>query len=163
MELRKLLRSSLVFISLIIAASCTASEYSNPPASLTQSDLEGTWEAHYKGMATGTDILVLRADGTFKQKYDSADGFTFETPWNAWSLERFPDGRAWAHLMGARYFKEEHDSEYYDPDTNKSVSMKGELILKVKIRQDHEQDTVLQHFRTHINDVGTDDFHRTEQ
>ena len=79
----------------------------NPPAALQELDLAGTWKANYGSCSTcrGVDTLILREDGTFKQIYENRrENYTFETPWNKWWLERFPDGRIWVHLKGARYY-----------------------------------------------------------
>ena len=74
-----------------------------PPATFQETDLVGTWEGHY-GYPWGTDRLILREDGTFKQIYTNEEGYSYETPWNEWGVERFPDGRVWVHLEGARYY-----------------------------------------------------------
>lgn len=80
------------------------SKSQNPPATLQELDLVGTWKADY-GSRLGVDKLILREDGTFKQIYENRrENYTFETPWNKWWLERFPDGRIWVHLKGARYY-----------------------------------------------------------
>lgn len=79
-----------------------------PPATFRKTDLVGTWEGHYGGYAgygQGLDRLILRADGTFKQIYEiEKQGYVYETPWNEWWMERFPDGRVRVHLEGARYY-----------------------------------------------------------
>lgn len=133
----------------------TTSEISkseNPPATLQESDLVGTWKADY-GRYHGVDMLILRADGTFKQVYENQrEDYVYETPWNKWWLERFPDGRVRLHLKGARYFldgirwaeKEGLISTfpqtawpYHDPfdprRRYRSVKMVGELILNVRV------------------------------
>jgi len=76
----------------------------NPPATLRESDLVGTWEVVYGSQRT--DRLILRADGMFKQIYqDQTRGdYAYKTPWNEWWMERFPDGRVRVHLEGARYY-----------------------------------------------------------
>lgn len=80
------------------------SKSQNPPATLQELDMVGTWKADY-GSRRGVDKLILRADGTFKQIYENRrENYTFETPWNKWWLERFPDGRVRVHLKGARYY-----------------------------------------------------------
>jgi len=74
-----------------------------PPATFRETDLVGTWEGHY-GYPWGTDRLIIREDGTFKQIYRDEEGYVYETPWNKWWVERFPDGRVQVHLEGARYY-----------------------------------------------------------
>ena len=74
-----------------------------PPVTFRETDLVGTWEGHY-GYPWGTDRLILREDGTFKQIYRDEEGYVYETPWNKWWVERFPDGRVRVHLEGARYY-----------------------------------------------------------
>ena len=98
----KVLLSALV---MLIASACEA-QYSNPPSNFQDSDLVGTWEAQY--MDWGVDRLILRVDGTYEQIYHdlSVEGYVYETPWNEWWIERFPDGRAYIHLQGARYYME---------------------------------------------------------
>lgn len=85
---------------------CLAAPYSSPPATFQSAALTGTWQVHY--MDWGVDRLIIRADGTFKQVYRdrTLDGYVYETPWNAWSLERLADGRVRIHLQGARYYLE---------------------------------------------------------
>ncbi|NIN63946.1 MAG: hypothetical protein GTO63_04360 [Anaerolineae bacterium] len=132
---------------------CLEAPYSNPPSSFRDSDLLGTWEAHY---GQSIDRVILKADGTFKQVYEDnyVEGYVYETPWNAWSVERFPDGRARVHLEGARYYTAgiataELDGmhfggpelwgrsgpppyPFYDPFADETVDMVGELILNVR-------------------------------
>jgi hypothetical protein len=87
----------------MIVVGCAAG-YENPPATLEEADLIGTWETKYGGGAV--DQLVLRADGKFKQTYQASgqNGYTYETDWNDWWLEHLPDGRAHVHLQGARFY-----------------------------------------------------------
>ena len=130
---------------------------SEPPlATFRETDLVGTWEGHYGGYAgygQGLDRLILRADGTFKQIYKiEKQGYVYETPWNKWWVERFPDGRVRVHLEGARYYVDgieiaERDGllpagfggppahHFYDPfaeGQEKWVEMIRKLILNVR-------------------------------
>ena len=136
---------------------CAEAPYSPPPATFTDSDLVGTWEAHYDA---GLDRLTLRADGTFKQVYEERVAhvvklYLHETPWNRWWVERFPDGRLHLHLQGARYYIDgvsiaELDGmqfggpdtwpqpgplrhQFYDPFAHESVKMVNELILSARM------------------------------
>jgi len=127
------------------------SKSQNPPATLQELDLVGTWEADY-GSWLGIDTLILREDGTFKQIYENrGESYTFETPWNKWRLERFPDGRIWVHLKGARYFLggipvaeiREKNGSFCDPfhpqrfDRLRSgesiVHLAGEVVVNVRV------------------------------
>jgi len=175
---RKWLRAILLFLGLIaLAIACCygASYYvlekpiekftksKNPPMTLEESDLVGTWKADYGRLYDGgIDTLILKADGTFKQIYQNrSQDYAFETPWNEWWLERFPDGRVQVHLKGARYYLSgirEAEQEgvsprlgvtggdprsYYDPfhpdrfdpvwSGRSSVHMVRELVLNVRV------------------------------
>jgi hypothetical protein len=139
-----------------------------PPATFQETDLVGTWEGHYGGYAgygQGLDRLILRADGTFKQIYKiEKQGYVYETPWNKWWVERFPDGRVRVHLEGARYYVDgiemaERDGlhatssgppwpySFYDwfveGQEKWSVEMVGKLVLNV--RQVSSGEIVLAH------------------
>ncbi|MDI6765103.1 MAG: hypothetical protein QME83_19045 [Thermodesulfobacteriota bacterium] len=150
--------------------------YSNPPPTFQESDLAGTWEAHYSGTLDGDiDRLIIQADGTFKQIYQNHTehkGYVFESPWNEWWVERFPDGRVRLHLDGARYYSDREievveriaeeekrypdverwwDYSYYDPLTDKPgdkgaelMEMVGELILNVR-QNDDTGELILMH------------------
>ena len=158
MSQKKWLSTVFAAVVLLAVGGCgTTYTYSNPQPAFQPSQLIGTWEARYAGDAL--DRLVLRADGTFMQHYQpgSGGGYSFETPWNGWSLERFPDGRIRLHLQGARYFPrgtavaelrgldspcadplpqclKGHGAWLFrDPIGNESVKMVGELILKVQV------------------------------
>lgn len=74
-----------------------------PPATFQETDLVGTWEGHY-GSPWGTDRLIIRENGTFRQIYINEKGYIYETSWNKWWVERLPDGRVRVHLEGARYY-----------------------------------------------------------
>lgn len=140
----------LVVVLVLSVTSCIGWEapYSNPPATFQDSDLVGTWEAHYWiGMV---DKLIIKADGAFKQIYrDRAQNYIYETPWNRWWVERFPDGRVRVHFVGARYFLgfTEQDEVFYDPFADELVEMPGELILNVRRLSSGE--LILHHMWTH--------------
>ncbi len=172
--------SIILLISILLAVvacyACRAphleAPYSNPPMNFQDSDLVGTWEAHY--MEWGIDKLILRADGTFRQIYHDyiEEDYVYETPWNEWSIEQFSDGRAWIHLQGARFYHEgikvaERDGmhplgpedqpdywgesgpppfSFYDPVAEESLHMVGELVLN--IRSDSSGQLVLLHMFT---------------
>lgn len=167
---------AISILVLLTAAACGAGwlmlaaqdvPYANPPESLQDSDLVGTWETRY---GRSVDRLILRADGTFKQVYqdNTVEGYVYETPWNEWWLERFPDGRVWVHLQGARYYlagiriaeleglpepaptdqpelwgKDRFPLSFYDPFGKEFLEMVGELILSV--RSDDSGEIILHH------------------
>jgi hypothetical protein len=137
---------------------CLEAPYSLPPSCLVESDLEGTWEADYH---QGIDTLTIKSDGTFRQVYKDAyqEGYTYETAWQEWWLERFGDGRIRIHFKGARYYMRgirvaELDGLgspscpttepgcsgepfplprcFVDPFSGEDVQMPGELVLNVR-------------------------------
>jgi hypothetical protein len=140
---------------------CLEAPYSNPPTTLQESDLAGTWQTHHDQI--GVDRLIINADGTFKQIYEERMAYvvrvySYETPWNDWWLERFPDGRVRLHLEGARYYRRgktvaELDGMGFGPQPNpwlfgdpfsrESVEMVGKLILNV--RADSRDERLLHH------------------
>ena len=157
-----------VFVMVTVCLSCCTvfephleQPYSNPSATFQDSDLVGVWEVHY--MEWGSDKLILKTDGTFKQVYQDStvEGYVYETPWNEWSVEYFPDGRARLHLEGARYYlagiriaeldgisspNSESPFSFYDPVTEEFLTMVGELVLNV--RKDSSGELVLLHMWT---------------
>jgi len=172
----------LLFCVLMTLAACASiADSENPPATLQESDLVGTWEADY-GLRVGVDRLILRADGTFKQIYENQrEDHVYETPWNEWSVERFPDGRVRVHLKGARYYLEGirvteeggvipaalpvvggEPWPFYDPFAKESVYMVGELIFNVRRLSSGE--LILAHMwgSSEWGFGDTDVFHRVE-
>ncbi len=131
---------------------CLEAPYSNPPSTFRDSDLLGTWEAHY---SRSTDTLIIKADGTFRQIYEDhyVQEYVYQTPWNEWWVERFPDGRVRVHLHGARFYEEgirvaEEGAglerwKFYDPVAHDSVDTRTELILNVRI--DSSGELILYH------------------
>ncbi len=119
----------------------------SPGIAFRESDLVGTWKAAYSGSQI-IDRLILRPDGTFKQIYISQiKKFKFETSWNKWWVERFPDGRVWVHLEGARYYRystemgewrgrlsgtSSESMEFFDPFGDEGVRMVDKLVLNVR-------------------------------
>ncbi len=170
------LRTVVIVFALLVLCSCLTCRmtpastaepaYSEPPPTFQDTNLVGTWEAHYCGFGIewGDDELVLRADGTFKQIYHdrTVEGYVYETPWNEWWVERFPDGRIRVHLQGARFYaagietaewegiwshcpEDQPDCEwyyaplpFYDPIGDESLDMVGELILNVQVNSSGE-------------------------
>lgn len=146
---------------------CFEAPYSPPPPTFSDTDLVGTWETRYSGYPRPVDSLLLRADGTFKQVYkdNQIKDYVYETPWNKWSLERFPDGRVRVHLQGARYYAagildaerdgmEPADPEtprlpwpFYDPFADEHLEMVNKLVLNV--RADASGELLLHHMWMH--------------
>lgn len=136
--------------------------FSNPPATFEESDLAGIWGTKYAGV----DRLIIRADGTFKQIYREED-YVYETPWNKWWVEPFPDGRVRLHLQGARNYRVDNELAerdgrghpcpkeypdcrwalepfgYYDPFAREFVDMVDKLVLNV--RSDSSGELLLLH------------------
>ena len=142
---RRMVLPILLWLAIVVCAlpSC-ASPYSNPRHTIVESELAGEWKADYLG--SGSDTLVLRADGTFKQVYIQGR-YKFETPWNQWPLERFSDGRVQIRLRGARYYCRGTDIAerggmeavdpakpdfFWDPIGQELTQMPGELVLNVQ-------------------------------
>jgi len=145
--------SIALIVFLLVAVPSSRAPYLNPPATLQESDLVGTWEAHY--IWGGVDRLILREDGTFKQEFwcRSQDYF-WESPWGPWYLERFPDGRVRLHLEGGRYYlydidiaeregfvpreallpplEEPWPHGFWDPVAEEFVNMPHKLVLNVR-------------------------------
>ncbi|MGB9589075.1 MAG: hypothetical protein ACPL7O_12925, partial [Armatimonadota bacterium] len=149
-------------VLLVCVISSCASPYLNPPSTPTKSDLAGVWRAKY--LFGGTDTLVLRADGTFKQVFAQGE-YRFETPWNEWFVEQFLDGRVRVWLRGARYYCRgteiaERDGmnpfdpakpfAFWDPIGEELVTMPGQLALNVQILPSGE--TVLLHMLMSVDE-----------
>jgi hypothetical protein len=137
----------LAVTAILLVSACSAG-FESPPPDLEDADLAGTWVTHYTRHTT--DELVLRFDGTFKQRYaDSSEPYVFETPWNGWWLARLPNGLIRVHLDGARYFlasPEIVSLGLYDPFAREFVHPVRELILSVRVESDGE--LILHHMWT---------------
>lgn len=71
------------------------------PQEFKEADLFGTWFVKYA--AGNTDTLILRADGTYQQKYfDPYTGENYQSDWKMWSIEQRPSGFIRLHLKGMR-------------------------------------------------------------
>jgi hypothetical protein len=184
MDLRKEIRTALLVFLLLTACSCRSccavlvphleQPYSNPSATLGESELVGIWEARY--MEWGFDELILKPDGTFKQVYRelTRENYTYETPWNEWWVERFSDGRVRVHLEGARYYLAgikvaegvQSIPYFYDPVGEKQLHMIDELVLNVRSTSSGE--IILLHMWTDFDRgfaiIGgrAEEFHRVE-
>jgi hypothetical protein len=129
---------------------CRLAPYSNPPETFEDSDLVGTWQVRYD--KSTSDRLIIESDGTFKQIYEERIAYVlilhrYETSWNRWWVERFPDGRVRLHLEGARYyFRGRSIAElegmgfgtdplpwpYRDPFSRDYIEMVKKLVLNVR-------------------------------
>jgi hypothetical protein len=158
-----------VLLLVIMTAACSSSvpdtNYVEPPMTFQDNDLVGVWETRYEawGQEWARERLILRSDGTFKQVYHdfTEEGYVYETPWNEWWVEHFPDGRIRVHLQGARIhvagigFAElegmsalscpkelpncgwvRQPWSFYDPVAGETVHMVNELILNVRASPD---------------------------
>jgi len=118
------------------------------PETFQISDLNGMWRAEY---GAATDTLILREDRTYKQVYvRHSDGYSFESSWNRWWLERRPSGGLYLHLEGMRRCDQIDelcyqegggggDWLYWDFCEDRRVEMNGEVVLMVTgVPQDHE-------------------------
>jgi len=102
-----------------------------PPESFQESDLVGTWVAKY---AYGTDTLILKEDGTYKQIYDNPQtGDHYESDWREWWLEYRESGIPNLHLKGMKPdgISESPDSLWHDFCEGRAVEVHGEVILLV--------------------------------
>lgn len=67
-------------------------------------DLVGTWKAVYQNVgfkhASGFEILILRADGTYQQTYQDGKGYVYTSPWYEWWL----DEGSIVHLDRGRFY-----------------------------------------------------------
>jgi hypothetical protein len=151
-----------------VTSACNRQEiFENPPTDLQEADLVGIWEAHYDGPGTGVDRLVIRADGTFRQEYNSLEALYFESPWNKWWVERFEDGRIYVHLRGARFYnqgvrigEDEGHKTFYDPVSDVYVEVGRELVLSVRAASDSPGGLVLKHLRFGGEGIYSDEFYR---
>lgn len=134
----------------LVVVSCqplyTFEQLENPSSTFQESDLLGSWQATYN-YDDGNDYLIFQEDGTFRQHYESADGYVYDSGWSEWWLERFPDGRVRVHLPGAIFYHAGvRGSEplyyhlLYDPyadyagdEDNYWVEMAEELVLNVRL------------------------------
>jgi hypothetical protein len=135
----------------------------SPPKTFEASDFVGTWQAEYTDVMTwsgervfGIERLTLKADGTYQQVYDDGKGYVYTSPWNKWHLKRLSNGRTQIHLRGGRYYPSgiQTAENYargrslmflYDPATDKTVDLGGDVILNVEVYSDTPQGLNLVH------------------
>jgi hypothetical protein len=132
--------------------------YFNPPTSISEKEIVGTWEVHYWW---GEELIDIRENGTYIQKYydTNPNGYVFQTNIEPWWMERFEDGRVRIHFVNARFFVagvEESEklgtyslpfcipqalcidgkmifpTSFFDPVADEIVHMQGELVLNLR-------------------------------
>lgn len=173
----------MLFVSLMISSCVVKDEiYVDPPDDFQESDLIGTWEAHYDGNGTGIDRLVLREDGTFQQTYDSLEHHTYQTSWNKWYVEYSGGDLVFVYLEGARFYDEgrsvaEADGigcpaakcgvgvpyPFRDPVSKEFVEMAGKLVLIVRSPADAPSELVMKHMLLGVDDFRSGEFHLVEE
>lgn len=102
-----------------------------PPESFQESDLVGTWVAKY---AYGTDTLILKEDGTYKQTYvNPQTGDNYESDWQEWWLEYRESSIPNLHLkrMKPDGISKSPNSLWHDFCEDRAVKVRGEVILLV--------------------------------
>jgi len=107
------------------------------PETFQESDLIGEWEVTDEG-GTSSDVIILRGDGTYQQRYSKSNGESYESPWNRWWVEHRPSGGVYVHLEEMRYCEgaEEcriprKDETFWDFCENRRLQMVNEVILAV--------------------------------
>jgi len=111
-----------------------------PPETFQESDLIGVWGPAYG--TSGNTILILKANGTYKQIYNNPDiGYYYESDWQRWWVEDRESGTPNVHLVGMRlcdYSIKECQREgggaagpWLDFCEGRVVEMQGEVILLV--------------------------------
>jgi hypothetical protein len=178
---------SMIMISIGVTA-CSP-KYTNPPQSLQDLDLVGTWQTSYE--EGRVDTIIIEANGIYRQKYiDKNTNYVYETDWNSWRIENNPNGSIYIHFSGGRYYlagiriaelngkgdpcpsdlpdciSGNNPRIFYDPYSKSNVEMLNELVLTV--RTDSHGNFVLNHMWT-SSDRGfailggeTEIFHRVD-
>jgi len=99
----------LPFLSLtILLAACSSGSEDTtpcqPPEGFNEADLLGTWVSA-QNRDFGSDILVIREDGLYKQTIDlKVPDFHYESDWLPWRLEYAEYGTAYLYLTGMRLY-----------------------------------------------------------
>lgn len=110
------------------------------PASVSATDLVGTWQAEYAA-GRAIDTVVIRADGTYRQVYADTSGYTYEGLWQEWRVETRPGGCVYLHMECMRYFvagvEKANDitkgmaARLLEPCEDRIIETGGELVLTV--------------------------------
>lgn len=118
--MKKTLQMTWLGLVLLVTASCLMERYIDPAPTLQDSELVGVWGADYSiyqnygwdwARTTGFEMLILRADGMYRQVYNDGKGHVREEPWKKWQVYRFPDGRVRIWLDGGCFFPLDIDSQ----------------------------------------------------
>lgn len=149
-EISKLLLLVCLFLSSCSFRSTTTTPTAEPvddwnceqiPDEFQVSNLIGSWVATY-GSSSRVDKLVMKADGTYMQIFsDSSTGYSYQSPWNQWSLEHRSSGGIYLHLEGMLYCDlvdvcrkpedELGNFPFFEICEERYISPQGELILVV--------------------------------
>ena len=111
------------------------------PEDFLVADLIGTWRVIHEA-AVSSDRIILHDDGTYKQMIVKSNGIRYDSSWNSWWIEYRESGGTYLHLEGMRYCSGiDEDCErseggggetlYYDYCENRTLRMKGEVLLAV--------------------------------
>ena len=148
--------------------------YIPPPATFTEADLVGTWQANYG--FTNTDTITLKADGTYQQVFKAPEiNYYYESPWNEWFIEYSLSGKPKLHLEGMRYYAAaveigENGGEFpkgnpilfYDMDEDELIEMANKVILAINGDDDSPRGIILWHMQFDPDD-GPEFFVLTEE
>lgn len=92
-----------ILLTFLITIGCSSQVYTPPPTPFKETDLVGTWQAKYG--TTRIDTLILKADGTYQQKFQAPQlNYFYESPWNEWHIAYSAGGKPKLHLEGMRYY-----------------------------------------------------------
>ena len=165
---RKQSLAFLILLSVIAFSSCKIykdEKFEMPPDDFQESDIIGTWEARYTGPGKGVDKLIIRANGTFIQEYNSLDGQKYSSGLNSWFMKKFSDGRVYIYFENARYYDhginfakkegvlcraptcghKDLNNRFYDPIYENPIEMVDKLIVMVRSSKDSKNGLVLKH------------------
>ncbi|MCP4362038.1 MAG: hypothetical protein GY796_28845 [Chloroflexi bacterium] len=132
-----------------------------PPATFQEADLVGTWQ----GWRDEGEMLILRADRTFKQIYDAmleTGSYHFEGE-GTWWLEYRPSGCVYIHLEGMRYYHLDYSTaetgnrhshglvSFWDYCEERVIEMPDKVIMIVGSHRGFLKDIKLEHMAMEIN------------
>ncbi len=114
------------------------------PPTFSKNNLIGVWVVSYRG-GDDTDMLILRADNTYKQIYDAPlSNLRYESGWQEWWIEYRESGYLRLHLKGMHLCDDLESicrreggglnpTEYTSIDycENQVVEMQDEVVLVV--------------------------------
>lgn len=150
----------------VITTLCGNHEYIPPPAPFAEADLIGTWSATY-GSPTTTDTIILHADGTYQQVFQSPElDYYYESSWNKWQLEYSSSGKPKVHFEGMRYYDSlreigERGGRYADGEPvaffdideaeDEGFKMLDKVILRVNGDDHAPRGIILRHMHTDLD------------